>query len=157
MIKLASFELTTTASIDDCFNYVSDMSKFKEWFPEVVQVTEEKSGPIEVGKIYIEDFYNHKQGIDTISVEVKEFRPSTRFVTEADLKHILSRMEVDFSSLRNGETKIEWAFYSRNNSFLFKLVAPLVKREMKKRARSASSALNSNLKGIAETPEAIVS
>jgi len=145
MQKLASFEIDTKTDIESCFFYLSDMNNFNNWFPEVIKIVGKNKEPIGVGKQYIETVKIPLIGFKKITLTVQNYEKYSLFSTEGDLSPLLPSMEICLSNIGSGKTKIIWVFYSRNSSTLFKLVAPIFKRVMKKRARTASEKLKTIL------------
>lgn len=145
MIKLASFTLLTETAMESSFNYLSDMTNFGAWFPEVIRIVEKDSAEIGVGKTWLEDVKVPGKGIQPVAVSVADYQPSTFFATEGDLDGIQPRMEIRLSIAPSGRTKIDWAFYSRNSRWSFRLLAPLLRLVMGKRARQAQRALSAKL------------
>jgi hypothetical protein len=146
--KLASFEIDTSVDREKCFLYLSNMDNFHNWFPEVVKIVSKDKEPIGIGKQYLETVKIPLIGYKKITLTVKNFEQYSRFSTEGDLAPLLPRMEVCVSNSSNGQTKINWVFYSRNSSKLFKLFAPLFRYVMTKRASIASVKLKSILISI---------
>lgn len=141
MIKLASFTLLTETAMESSFNYLSDMTNFGAWFPEVIRIVEKDSAEIGVGKTWLEDVKVPGKGIQPVAVSVADYQPSTFFATEGDLDGIQPRMEIRLSIAPSGRTKIDWAFYSRNTNWTFRLLSPLLRTVMGKRARQGQRAL----------------
>ena len=127
MIKLASFTLLTETAIEPSFHYLSDMTNFGDWFPEVIRIVEKDSAEIGVGKTWLEDVKVPGKGIQPVAVRVVDYEPTTFFATEGDLNGIQPRMEIRLSIAPSGRTKINWSFYSRNTSWTFRLLAPLLR------------------------------
>lgn len=145
MIKLASFTLLTETPIEPSFNYLSDMTNFGDWFPEVIRIVEKDSAEIGPGKTWLEDVKVPGKGIQPVSVSVVDYEPAHIFTTEGDLDGIQPRMEIRLSIAPSGRTKIDWAFYSRNNRWIFRLLAPLLRSVMGKRSRQAQRQLQYKL------------
>jgi hypothetical protein len=145
VIKLASFTLLTETAIEPSFNYLSDMTNFGAWFPEVIRIVEKDSAEIGIGKTWLEDVKVPGKGIQPVAVSVADYQPSTFFATEGDLDGIQPRMEIRLSIAPSGRTKIDWAFYSRNSRWSFRLLAPLLRAVMGKRARQGQRALSAKL------------
>ena len=145
MQKLASFEIDTKTDIELCFFYLSDMNNFNYWFPEVIKIVGKNKEPIGVGKQYIETVKIPLIGFKKITLTVQNYEEYSLFSTEGDLSPLLPRMEIFLSDIGDAKTKINWVFYSRNSSCFFKLVAPIFKRVMNKRARIASVKLKTIL------------
>jgi len=87
-------------------------------------------------------------GYKKITLTVKDFEQYSQFSTEGNLAPLLPRMEIRISNNGNGKTKINWAFYSRNSSKVFKFIAPLFRYVMGKRANTASIKLKTVLASI---------
>lgn len=145
MIKLASFTLLTEAAMEPSFQYLSDMTNFGDWFPEVIRIVEKEPGDIDVGKTWLEDVKVPGKGVQPVAVTVVDYQPSGFFATEGDLDGIQPRMEIHLSQAPSGRTKIDWAFYSRNTRWTFKLLAPLLRAVMGKRARQGQLNLAAKL------------
>jgi len=143
--KLASFEIDTETDIESCFFYLSDMDHFNSWFPEVINIVGKNKEPIGVGKQYIETVKIPLIGFKKITLTVQNYEKYALFATEGDLPTLLPRMEISLSNIGNGKTRINWVFYSRNSSKLFKLAAPIFKSVMNKRARVAAVTLKNIL------------
>jgi len=143
--KLASFEIVTKTDIESCFFYLSDMDNFNSWFPEVIKIVGKNIEPMGVGKQYIETVKIPLIGFKNITLTVQSYEQYSFFATEGDLSPLLPRMEISLLKLGSGNTKINWVFYSRNSSKLFKLAAPILKSVMNKRARIASDKLETIL------------
>jgi len=151
--KLASFEIDTGTDIESCFLYLSDMSNFNNWFPEVIEIVGKNKEPIGVGKQYIETVKIPLIGFKKIMLTVQHYEKYSLFSTEGNLSPLLPCMEIRLSNIGNGKTKINWVFYSRNSSWLFKLVAPVFKRVMNKRASVASVKLKTILGSYCSSAE----
>lgn len=145
MIKLASFTLLTETAIEPSYQYLSDMSHFGDWFPDVIRIVEQAPGDIGPGKTWLEDVKVPGKGIQPVAVTVVDYQPSHFFATEGDLDGIQPRMEIQFRTAPSGRTKIDWAFYSRNTRWTFRLLAPLLRAVMGKRARQGQRALLAKL------------
>lgn len=145
MEKLASFEIDTSVDKEECFLYLSNMDNFGNWFPEVVEIAGKNKASIGVGKQYIETVKIPLIGYKKITLTVKNYEQYSLFSTEGNLAPLLPRMEILVSNCSNGKTKINWAFYSRNSSKLFKLFIPLFRYVMTKRASIASAKLKAVL------------
>ena len=148
MEKLASFEIDTNINKEECFIYLSNMDNFENWFPEVVEIVSKNKEPIGVGKQYLETVKIPLIGSKKITLTVKNFEQYSQFSTEGNLAPLLPRMEIFVSNNSNGKTKINWAFYSRNSSKLFKLFVPLFRYVMTKRAKIAAVKLKVVLASI---------
>jgi len=146
--KIASFEIDTSINKEECFLYLSNMDNFDNWFPEVVEIVSKNKGPIGVGKQYLETVKIPLIGYKKITLTVKNFEQYSQFSTEGNLAPLLPRMEISLSNSSNGKTNINWAFYSRNSSKLFKLFVPLFRYVMTKRAKIASVKLKVALASI---------
>lgn len=114
------------------------MENFINWFPEVIEIVSTNKEPIGVGKQYLETVKIPLMGYKKITLTVKNFDQYSQFSTEGNLAPLLPRMEILVSNSRDGKTKINWAFYSRNSNKLFKLFVPLFRYVMTKRANVAS-------------------
>ncbi|WP_157954292.1 SRPBCC family protein [Saccharospirillum mangrovi] len=145
MIKLASFTLVTETAIEPSFLYLSDMTNFGDWFPEVIRIVEQEPGDIGLGKIWLEDVKVPGKGIQPVAVTVVDYRPTQFFATEGNLDGIQPRMEIQLSQAPSGRTKIEWTFYSRNTRWTLRLLAPLLRSVMGKRARKGQRNLLAKL------------
>lgn len=145
MEKLASFEINTNTSQEESFLYVSNMDNFADWFPEVVEIVSKNKDPIRVGKQYLETVKMPLIGDKKATLTVKDYELDSRFSTEGDFSPLLPRMEICVSADSNGKTRINWAFYSRNSSKIFKLFVPLLRYVMSKRANIAAVKLRSVL------------
>ena len=150
MEKIASFEIDTITDREKCFHYVSNMDNFANWFPGVIAIVSENQEPIGVGKQYIETVKIPLVGLREITLTVTDFEQYSRFSTEGSMAPLLPRMEIFLSSGTDGKTKIDWAFYSRNSSLFFKMVAPLFRSVMDKRAKTASINLKEILASIGQ-------
>ena len=144
MQKLASFEINTETDIKSCFFYLSDMGNFTNWFPEVINIVSKNKEPIGVGKQYIETVKLPLIGLKKITLTVKNYEEYVLFSTEGNSSPLLPRMEICLSDI-GGKTKINWVFYSRNSSKLFKFAAPILKSVMNKRAGIAAVKLKTIL------------
>jgi len=143
--KLASFEIDTDISQEECFIYLSNMDNFDNWFPEVIEIVSKNKEPIDVGKQYLETVKMPLIGYKKITLTVKDFELYSQFSTEGDFAPLLPRMDIYVSNNDNGKTKINWAFYSRNSSKLFKLFVPLFRYVMTKRSNIAAVKLKAVL------------
>ncbi|PTY35875.1 hypothetical protein BGP77_00670 [Saccharospirillum sp. MSK14-1] len=145
MIKLASFSLLTETAIEPSFDYLTDMTNFAEWFPQVIRIVEKDDRHIGVGKTWLEDVKVPGQGIQPVAVSVVDYQPNTYFATEGELDGIQPRMEIRWSTAPSGRTKIDWRFYSRNTRWTLRLLSPLLRSVMGKRARQAERQLQYKL------------
>ncbi|PCK04932.1 MAG: polyketide cyclase [Alteromonadaceae bacterium] len=148
MIQLASFSINTTASIDGCFHYLSNMKNFGNWFPEVIKIVEANRDEIGLGKQYVETVKVPGRGLNQMTLTVKEHETPSKFATEGDFKPLRPRMQIKISENSDQTTRIDWSFYSRNEGKLFGVVMPLFKYVMGKRAKIASFELEKVLASI---------
>lgn len=148
MEKIASFEIETSANREDCFKYLSNMENFGSWFPGVLAIVGKNKDSISVGKQYIEAVKVPLVGEKKVTLTVKEYDADSRFSTEGSMALLLPRMEIFVSNSSKDQVKITWSFYSRNSNGYFKIIAPLFRAVMGKRAKNASENLKAVLASI---------
>ena len=130
----------------EVFAYVSNMENFSAWFPGVASIRAvDTLDHGQVGKRYCETVYLPLGRTATIILAVKEARPGARLMTEGE-GFVLPRMSVDFAAVTATKTRVDWRMDSRNQRWWFRwLVAPLLRRVMRGRAREGLRQLRENL------------
>lgn len=140
MILLAKTETRIRTSAEQAYQFVVNMEKFGEWFPDVIAIksaNERAHG--EVGKTYLETLSIPFIGNRKIKLRVAESIRNQRFVTEGNLIPILPRMDIFIAELNEQEILVKWSMFSRSpNKLVQLLLLPSVKRLMQQRADVAS-------------------
>ncbi|WP_068827942.1 SRPBCC family protein [Pseudomonas sp. BMS12] len=146
MQLLAEASTTIRCSVDQVFALISDMQRFAEWFPGVIDIVSVDTLPVAtLGKRYRETVSIPLRGKQQIEIEVKEVEVGRRFVTEGNFPPLLPRMEILLEGL-GVETHVQWAMYSRNNARLVRvLLLPLVRPTLQRRAQLGVDHLKSLL------------
>lgn len=147
MTRLTTNTVEIRRNIEDVFSYVSDMEKYGEWFPGVIDVKaandRQKKGP---GKKYIETHEMPFNRLEEITIETKQFIENTLFITEGNLKGFWPRMTIKFEEKIKGETTVTRYMDSRNNSLFTKIFLSLfLKRKMIKMANTGMENLKRRL------------
>jgi len=148
MNLLALEKVVIDKSSQEIFDYVSNMESFSGWFTGVVHIASlnELSHGAK-GKTYLETVKIPFRGNSKVKITVVESQSPTTFITEGTLSPIKPRMEIAIRETSDWNEVI-WSMYSRNNSFLFRiLMLPLVRSEMSKRAKLSVKRLKENLGG----------
>ena len=148
MNLLASEKVVIRKDAKEIFEYVSNMENFSDWFVGVDQILSLNDLAHGVsGKSYLETVKIPFKGRSKVKITVVEADSPTIFVTEGSLNPIKPRMEISIKPLQSGN-EVTWSMYSRNDNFLFKrLMLPLVRSEMTKRAKRSVNILKEMLDG----------
>lgn len=138
------------------FDYITDMERFPEWFPEVHDVrSANELAHAQVGKTYLETVRMPFGGTRQIRLLVRESIADRLFVTEAHFRPILPRMEVTVHELSDEACAVDWQMFSRSRSFLiWFFLLPWVRRVITRRADVAMVQLKQTLE--AEVPDVLV-
>ena len=148
----AGAELLAQGSVEirrpchDVFAYVSNLENLSAWFPGVASIRAlDTVDHGQVGKRYRETLRLPFGRTGTIDIAVKEVSPGARLTTEGE-GFLMARMSVDFAALARDKTRVDWRMVSRNQRWWFRwLVAPLLRRVMRVRARNGLRQLRENL------------
>ncbi len=136
MTPIAKAEAVANCSAEHAFSIISNMERFKEWFPQVISIT--SSNQLDHGtidKAYVERVSVPLRGTQSVEIVVRESLPNRRFVTEGQLVPLLPRMEIDLTRIDDGMTLIKWQMLSRSKSLLVKtLLLPMAKTIVQRRA-----------------------
>lgn len=148
MIPIAKTETNIQCSASEAFRLISNMERFREWFPAVISIRSVNDLPHgEVGKKYLETVSIPLRGERDIELTVKESTENKRFVTEGKFPPLLPRMEVQINQTGGTEVIVKWAMFSRSKSRVVQfLLLPLAKSIMQKRANIGAA----NLKALLE-------
>lgn len=129
------------------FGYVSDMEKFGEWFPGVIDITSLDGLPCgQPGKTYIETVSVPLQGRRQITLQVSESRSPQFFATEGRSLPLLPRMEISLDATAPGTCMLTWRMFSRSRSARVRyLLLPLARWVLRQRAARGLAALKGRL------------
>jgi len=128
------------------FDYISNMENFSEWFVGVEGI--ESLNDLahgQVGKSYLETVKIPFRGSRKVKIAVVKAESPDSFATEGTLSPIKPRMEITVRNTSEGN-EVSWSMYSRNDNVWFtKLILPLVRNEMSKRAKRSIIRLKAKL------------
>jgi hypothetical protein len=149
MTPIAKAEAVADCSLEHAFSIISNMERFKDWFPKVISISSANNLPHgEINKAYVERVSVPLRGTQSIEIVVRESVPHRRFVTEGHLPPLLPRMEVNLTPIDGGTTLISWQMLSRSTNPLVKaLLLPVAKRVMQRRASIGLKKLKALLEG----------
>jgi len=144
MILLAQNDVFLSVNVTTAFKFVTNMENYKQWFPGVVDIrSANKLAHGIVGKQYIE-VLQLPQGIQELTIEVKESVENKHFTTEGDLEPLLPKMTMSFSKNNNNGCHFNLRYFSRNSALTENdelIVA--IKNDLSKRIQSATIKLKS--------------
>lgn len=147
MHLLASVESRIDCPPARVFALISDMERFADWFPEVLEITgADQLPPATVGKRYLERVRVPLRGERRIEISVKEVEADRRFVTEGRFPPLLPRMEVQLQAEAGG-TRLCWRMYSRGRGWPLRLLLLLARRTLQRRAERGLERLKELLEG----------
>jgi hypothetical protein len=147
MILLAKTETRVATSASRAYQYLINMERFGEWFPEVISIKSANDmAHGDVGKQYLETVALPIIGHRKIKLCVAEAIKNQRFVTEGNLIPILPRMDIFIAELSDGEILVKWSMFSRSPNKLVQLMLlPSARRILQQRADIASARLKQRL------------
>jgi len=114
MIELAKTSITIAAPVADVFKYVSNMENYKQWFPDVSQIT--SANTLEhavVGKKY-KEMLSMPGGEVELEIEVDCCDVNELFLTKGNLEGVLPQMTVTFSVNQDQSCQMNLQYHSRN-------------------------------------------
>jgi len=145
LITKASVDINQPISV--VFDYVSNMERFENWFPEVISIKSANDMMHgDIGKEYFEKVNIPVRGEKRIKITVKEVEDNKRFVTEGSFPPLLPRMEISLTENNLESCTLNYRMYSRNNNPLVRIfLLPIAKIVMSKRATKGVSNLKYKL------------
>ena len=143
MYLLASTGAVIPRRRQEVFDYVSDLTRFPEWFPGALEVRPRDAlARATVGKQYEETVALPLRGLQQVLIRVVEADPPRRFVTEGSLALLMPRMEIDLEDAGAHACRVQWRMFSRNGALLPRwTVLPLARRATQLRADAAMGRL----------------
>lgn len=147
MTKIAAGKIEIKNKIDTVFSYVVNMENFGKWFPKVIDIRSENNlAHGQIGKKYMELVKDPIKGNVRMTLEVKESKINSLFITQGNYAPLLPQMTVNFSESSPDKTLIHWRMDSRNENIVFRLLAlPLARIIMSSRTRMGLNKLKYNL------------
>jgi hypothetical protein len=144
---LANQTVAIACPVDVAYRFTCNLERFGAWFPGVIAIESANHLPhLEVGKQYLETVSIPLRGTRKVGITVKEVELNRRFVTEGTLVPLLPRMEIDFRATGPGSCEVSWQMRSRTTRWLARrLMVPLARRVMQKRAAVGLAALKRTL------------
>lgn len=138
MIALARAEALLASSAAEVFAYVADLRHFGDWFPGVLAIEAAHPG----GEPGAEAHYRETvrlplRGTTQVAIRVREFVPGQRLITEGDLAPVWPRMQIELRSLETQRCELDWQMQSRSDRTSIRLLSPLLRRVMQRRADAA--------------------
>lgn len=148
MLQLTTLEIIIRSPVSAVYSYMIDHTNYKNWYPQIISVTPTDNLPTGVpGKSYLEKIRISKSRCTEFIVEIKEATTDKAYAMEAEWQPLMTRLEVDFTTLSRNETRINLSFFSRSQNFWIRLLArTIIKRLLQ---RQTATGLN-NLKAILE-------
>lgn len=143
MHLLAHFALDAHCAIRDAYDITTDMTRFGEWFPQVLDIRSiDDLPPGTTGKAYLETVRMPLGKPQQIRLQVTDAIPGRFFATEGAFAPLMPRMEIRYAPGAAGHCRISWAMYSRNphRALRFTLL-PLIGLTLRGRATSARTNL----------------
>ena len=142
MIELARAEAQLASSAAEVFAYVSDLRHFGDWFPGVLAIEAAHPG----GEPGAEAHYRETvrlplRGATSVAIRVEEFVPGQRLVTEGDLAPVWPRMQIEVRAREATCCELSWQMHSRSPRATLRLLSPLLRRVMQRRADRAMKQL----------------
>lgn len=139
--------------VHETWAYVSNLENFPAWFPGVAAVRSlDTLEHAQVGKRYRETLRLPFGRSDMIDIEVKEVRAGEHLLTEGGVV-VLARMTMELAAIADGTTCFAWQMVSRNERWWFRrLLLPLLRRVMARRAREGLRRLRANLERGGSAP-----
>ena len=147
MPKIAERTIEIKNNIDSVFSYVVNMENFGKWFPKVIDIRAENNlAHGQIGKKYMELVKDPIKGNVQMTIEVKESKKNSLFVTHGSYAPLLPQMTVKFSESSPNTTLVHWRMASRNENIVFRLLAlPLARIIIGPRTRIGLNNLKYNL------------
>lgn len=148
---VAQSTVTIDRTAAEVYAYAADLTNFAEWFPGVVAIHgEDTLAPHEPGKRYRETVKLSPLGPRrAISITVKAATQGQQLVTEGAFPPLWPRMEIVVTPEGTDDrpsARVSWRMVSRSRSSLFiRLLLPLVRKMMQKRATVAMTRLRKAL------------
>ena len=142
MIALARAEVQLASSAAEVFAYVADLRRFGDWFPGVLAIEAAHPG----GEPGAEAHYRETvrlplRGATQVAIRVREFVPGQRLVTEGDLAPVWPRMQIEVRAREAKRCELSWQMHSRSDRTSVRLLSPLLRRVMQRRADAAMKQL----------------
>jgi NADPH:quinone reductase-like Zn-dependent oxidoreductase len=131
----------------EVFAFVSDLTNYARWFPNIAYMRPVDGAPIGVGKRYDEvALVPPGDKPEKIQVEIVAFEPGRRFAIHASLAPPLPRFDYTFAPLPHGGTRFEWLCRTRGRGAIMPVARMVMRRVLGPRLKSALA----NLKRILE-------
>jgi uncharacterized membrane protein len=147
MIKV-DYHVPIRRSPTDVYDYVTDVERIPEWqhVAGVKKVTKHDPGPLRVGSTFTME-REARGNVATIDATVTALEPGRRF----DFHSIDNDGFVgDFSTTLSGtddSTDLHWAVQMAPASLMYRLLQPMIAREIRKSASADFAELRSKLEG----------
>lgn len=146
MIPLARAEALIARSAAEVFAYVADLRHFGDWFPGVLAIAATHPGGAPGAEAhYREAVRVPLRGVTRVNIRVCEFVPDQRLVTEGDLAPVWPRMQIEVRALASHRCRLTWQMHSRSDRRSLRLLSPLLRRLMQRRADAAMTQLQQRL------------
>ncbi|XP_035227852.1 uncharacterized protein LOC118200038 [Stegodyphus dumicola] len=115
---IASKSLTLKASVDDTYNFITNLDYVDKWFPFVSRIRDADGRPLGVGKklyaVYDIPLYGEYQML----YRVTEFKKGKLIVIEGD-NFLMPRIEFGFVKLKEAQSKLTITITFRRTSYFF--------------------------------------
>jgi reticulon-4-interacting protein 1, mitochondrial len=131
----------------EVFAFVSDLTNYARWFPNIAYMRPVDGAPAGVGKRYDEvALVPPGDKPEKIQVEIVAFDPGRHFAIHASLAPPLPRFDYTFTALANGGTRFEWLCRTRGRGLIMPIARTVMRRVLTPRLNGALA----NLKRIVE-------
>jgi uncharacterized protein YndB with AHSA1/START domain len=157
MVKV-DYDVSIRRSPQEVFDYVTQVERIPEWQREggVKKVMKEAQGPLAVGSRFRMERESRGR-MATIDCKVTRFDPGSEFDFETtDSSGFVGDFRTTLTPVAAG-TNLHWAVQMQPPNLLYRLLQPLIRREIVKSANVDFANLRMNLEregsGTTSTPE----
>ncbi|XP_013387015.1 uncharacterized protein LOC106156348 [Lingula anatina] len=136
-IELLNKAVVLQAGRPTVFNFISNMDKYSQWFPEVGKIEAYDPSPLDIGKQYKETGQFPAWGDIEYNLVITGFSPPEYFSFTSG-SWMLLHIEMLLIYEKDDQTRLEWKLLSNRRSYLFQYtMAPIVRLFYEGRVRQA--------------------